>query len=131
MTNKNILSTLAISLLVFSFLFLALPEKSYSGVPPLPGGPPCCDLPGGTCFGGETAQDQCDGNIPGPCELGNCEFFGNSICVADPEMGNNFGSCVVRTTNVPTLSEWGLVAMAGILGILGFIMVIRRKKAAA
>ena len=31
------------------------------------------------------------------------------------------------TTNVPTLSEWGLIAMAGILGIVGF-MVIRRRK---
>jgi len=31
------------------------------------------------------------------------------------------------TTAIPTLSEWGLVAMAGILGIVGF-MVIRRRK---
>jgi hypothetical protein len=29
---------------------------------------------------------------------------------------------------VPTLSQWGLIAMAGILGIVGFIMVIRRRK---
>jgi hypothetical protein len=36
----------------------------------------------------------------------------------------------VITRNVPTLSEWGLIAMAGILGIIGF-MVIRRKKASA
>jgi len=31
---------------------------------------------------------------------------------------------------IPTLSEWGLIAMAGILGIVGF-MVIRRSKVAA
>jgi len=31
---------------------------------------------------------------------------------------------------VPTLSEWGLIAMAGILGIVGF-MVLRRRKVAA
>ncbi len=31
---------------------------------------------------------------------------------------------------VPTLSEWGLIAMAGILGIVGF-MVIRRRQATA
>jgi len=31
---------------------------------------------------------------------------------------------------VPTLSEWGLIAMAGILGIVGF-MVIRRRKVTA
>ncbi len=31
---------------------------------------------------------------------------------------------------VPTLSEWGLIAMAGIMGIVGF-MVIRRRKVTA
>ncbi|MEX0999020.1 MAG: IPTL-CTERM sorting domain-containing protein [Thermodesulfobacteriota bacterium] len=29
--------------------------------------------------------------------------------------------------NVPTLSEWGLIAMAGILGIVGFMVLKRRK----
>ncbi|MCK5710363.1 MAG: IPTL-CTERM sorting domain-containing protein [Deltaproteobacteria bacterium] len=27
---------------------------------------------------------------------------------------------------VPTLSEWGLIAMAGILGIVGFVVMRRR-----
>lgn len=36
----------------------------------------------------------------------------------------------VVVTEVPTLSEWGLIAMAGILGIVGF-MVIRRRKVTA
>jgi len=31
---------------------------------------------------------------------------------------------------IPTLSEWGLIAMATILGIVGF-MVIRRRKVTA
>jgi len=34
------------------------------------------------------------------------------------------------TSPVPTLSEWGLIAMAGLLGIIGF-MVMRRRKVAA
>lgn len=29
-------------------------------------------------------------------------------------------------SNVPTLSQWGMIAMAGVLGIIGF-MVMRRK----
>ncbi len=33
-------------------------------------------------------------------------------------------------TNVPTLSEWGLISMAGLLGIVGF-MVIRRRQITA
>ncbi len=36
---------------------------------------------------------------------------------------------VLPPRNVPTLSEWGLIAMAGILGLVGF-MVMRRRKAA-
>ena len=32
--------------------------------------------------------------------------------------------------NVPTISEWGLIALAGIIGIVG-LMVIRRRKALA
>jgi len=34
----------------------------------------------------------------------------------------------IITTPIPTLSEWSLIALAGILGIVGFIMVIRRRK---
>ncbi len=41
------------------------------------------------------------------------------------------GSCVIPGPNpIPTLSEWGLIAMAGLMGIIGF-MVIRRKRAVA
>jgi hypothetical protein len=42
-------------------------------------------------------------------------------------LGEEFES---RNVPVPTLSEWGLVVMAGILGIVGF-MVIRRRKVSA
>jgi len=35
-----------------------------------------------------------------------------------------------RDVIIPTLSEWGLIAMAGILGIIGF-MVMRRRKVTA
>ena len=44
------------------------------------------------------------------------------------------GSCGVNQVDtevaIPTLSEWGLIAMAGILGIVGF-MVMRRRKVTA
>ena len=42
----------------------------------------------------------------------------------------SFGQCDPSIRNVPTLSEWGLIAMAGILGLVGF-MVIRRRQAVA
>lgn len=38
--------------------------------------------------------------------------------------------CELEERNVPTLSEWGLIAMAGLLGIAGLI-VIRRRLATA
>jgi hypothetical protein len=38
-----------------------------------------------------------------------------------------FTNVKLVTTPIPTLSEWGLIAMAGILGLVGF-MVIRRRK---
>jgi len=38
-------------------------------------------------------------------------------------------TCVgfIFPTPIPTLSKWGLIAMAGILGIVGFIVIRRRK----
>jgi len=43
------------------------------------------------------------------------------------------GLTPIITSKIPTLSQWGLVAMAGVLGILGTvgILVMRRRKAAA
>jgi len=41
-----------------------------------------------------------------------------------------FHEIVLPPRNVPTLSEWGLIAMAGILGIVGF-MVMRRRRVTA
>ena len=39
-------------------------------------------------------------------------------------------ACGLQTRPIPTVSEWGLIALAGALGLVGFI-VIRRKKALA
>jgi hypothetical protein len=33
--------------------------------------------------------------------------------------------------NIPTLSEWGLISMAGILGMIGLFAALRRRKADA
>jgi len=41
-----------------------------------------------------------------------------------------FDQCRVAHAAIPTLSEWGLIAMAGVLGIVGF-MVLRRRKVTA
>ena len=42
-----------------------------------------------------------------------------------------FRECTFRNIKtprpIPTISEWGLIAMAGILGVIGFIAIRRRK----
>lgn len=47
-----------------------------------------------------------------------------AVCIYHPSP-----NCLVERA-VPTLSEWGLIAMAGILGVIG-LFAIRRRKAAA
>ncbi len=71
-----------------------------------------------------------------PCLRITIDLETNSITAFCED--NDEGSCTFTNSRipppplaqVPTLSEWGLIAMAGILGIVGF-MVIRRKKASA
>jgi len=41
---KNRLSLFVATFLIIGFFFLALPEKGYSGIANLPGGPPCCGI---------------------------------------------------------------------------------------
>jgi hypothetical protein len=46
------------------------------------------------------------------------------------ECNETIGLCTEAPAAIPTLSEWGLIAMAGVLGIVGF-MVLRRRKVTA
>lgn len=52
------------------------------------------------------------------------------VCTIALRMGGNTPPPPPDAAQVPTLNEWGLIAMAGILGIVGF-MVIRRRTATA
>lgn len=45
-----------------------------------------------------------------------------SICPCGPQ--------VVQSRPIPSLNEWGLITMAGLMGIFGFIVMRRRKVAA-
>lgn len=48
----------------------------------------------------------------------------------EPRVWNGTVYYIFRVSSVPTLSEWGLIAMAGIIGLAGFI-AIRKKYSAA
>jgi len=58
-------------------------------------------------------------------ETGETQIVGNL-----PDCSDGLVFRILPSRHIPTLSEWGLIAMAGILGIVGF-MVIRRRKVAA
>lgn len=53
------------------------------------------------------------------------EFYENQVCTQS-------GACAAPSAvrAVPTLSEWGMIATAGVLGLIGFIVIRRRKLAA-
>jgi hypothetical protein len=108
--NKSIFVT---TFLIIGFFFLALPEKGYSGVAPI-----------GCCITDLGCIDIISGEIHLPCIT--TEVLGGSCTEESIE-----GLCLEsEVSNVPTLSEWGLIALAGILGIVGF-MVMRRRKVTA
>jgi len=89
--------------------------------------PPGWELDSIECTQG---QQDCDDV---PCLNITIDEETNSItaeCLAEDEGSCTFTNVRVATTEVPTLSEWGLIAMAGVLGIVGF-MVMRRRKVTA
>ena len=72
---------------------------------------------------------------PAVCEIGKANVQSDFLPLTDQE----FESCKARLVAacgpvgnpIPTLSEWGMIAMAGVLGIIGLIVAARRRKAAA
>ena len=102
-----------VAFLAFGFLLLALPKEGFSGFSTVLF---CCQ-----------GQGQCDDTDENP----------DLICPVQDVVQNAFcnqetGTCALLDTssNIPTLSEWGLIAMAGVLGIAGYV-IIRRRKATA
>jgi len=103
--------------------------------------------PDGVCVDGSQPCQDTTG-ILGCCVLpeGGCienqELFGSPSCEDENGIAWFLQDCSevpecpqfvppINNIPIPTLSQWGLIAMAGILGVIGFIMVIRRKKVTA
>lgn len=60
----------------------------------------------------------------------NDSVNGNSVdvtCNSEGAVNCSFANSRIIILNTPTLSEWGLIAMAAILGIAGFIVMRRRR----
>jgi len=101
--------------IVSCLFFFASTDEGYCGSMPVQTF--CCQLAEGGCFNFEEETVLCVG-----------EVFENESC------NEAAGLCASQvspiTSPIPTLSEWGLIAMAGVLGIVGYI-VVRRKKITA
>ena len=119
---KNI-STFVFTVLVFGFFFLAFPKNVYSG-PPIIGLDACCQY--FSFIGNDDACVDVPAQVMCP-PIQSGDFIGRFV---GQDCNLTTGLCEAPARNVPTLSEWVLIAMAGILGIVGFI-VMRRRKATA
>ena len=111
---RNQCLSLLLSFLFAGSLFLSLPEKGFSGVAQPIG--ECCQF----------EPDQCADLVEG----------GPVCLVEDVRPGScneEIGLCQVTAAPIPTLNEWGLIAVVIALGIVGAagIFVYRRKRASA
>ena len=123
MVKKQYVITLLVGIFAMSSLFMALPEASFAQEEG------CCQY-----VDSQTGEFSCViTSGPFGCPLpgeGNpvvfIDFFADSSCDLETGLCSGFDP----VTQVPTLSEWGMIAMAGVLGLVGF-MIVRRKRATA
>jgi len=116
---QQIIKIYIIALFVIGSLFLVSAQKVLAGLATVE--PIFCCLSENGCVDNRLLPP--DAVIA--CQAGTIQE--NAVC------NENTGSCVSLDTihaAIPTVSEWGLIAMATILGIAGF-MIIRRRKATA
>ena len=128
---------------------LTCEQGSCGGTPPPPVAG-CCQFDG-EC---SNANDQVCGNeggIPvngGECnvEAGFCNFSPEGCCVLGPldcifttaeacegDYQGNDSTCDIKICTtvispIPTLNQWGLIAMAGLLGLFSLFIIIRRRR---
>jgi hypothetical protein len=115
---KRMTWTLIITLALTGFFFIAAPDQSRAGVAQI--NERCCQFAPDDCI------DFSDLEPGQACNSAN--IVDNASC------NEQTGMCVQQVapiaSPIPTLSEWGLIAMAGVLGIVGYIIIRRRRVSA-
>ena len=93
----------------------------------------CVSQPEGAICDALIFTSGCCAVAPGQCledvTFDDCIFVEEGILLAPDESCSVIELCEPVTRNVPSLSQWGLVALAGALGVFALIAV--RRKAAA
>ena len=81
-----------------------------------------CEIPGAACV-----QITCgDGLLEGAEECDDSNLEDGDGCSSACQLEKQ----AQKVTPIPTLSQWGLIAMAGVLGIVGLFAIWKRKVAA-
>ena len=112
---KKSMHLLLFNSLIAGFLLLAFEQEGFAGFATI--ATDCCQI----------SENECADNSEGEFFCSESDLLENAIC------DENTGRCrteltpIHKVNPIPTLSELGLIAMAGILGIAGF-MVLRRRK---
>lgn len=69
------------------------------------------------------------------CRITEFNVDGLDLVISDQQVALCKASlierCGLNIAPIPTLSEWGMISMAGLLGIIGLYVASRRRKAAA
>jgi hypothetical protein len=114
----------------------------------------CTDMGGDCEYQGDDTNcnsiDECS-NVPGCCILGGGVEADTSTKSVDPtkclqvtatecndlngdfqgpgtDCENYTDQCSIDPTNVPTIGQWGMIALAGLLGIFSLLIIMRRHK---
>ena len=77
--------------------------------------PGCCVIARGQCIGGI--------NLPECNNADGIEWITETSC-------DELLQCQQATRNVPSLSQWGLIAVAAVIGIAGLFGILRRRVSA-
>jgi hypothetical protein len=81
-----------------------------------------CELPPEGCCVIEPGV--CEITTEGACAAEDGDYQGDgSFCEGNPEC-----EVPIIPTNVPTIGQWGMIAMAGLLGIFSLFIIMRRHR---
>ena len=114
------ISTLFITVLIFSFIVIGLSKETMAGAVPPPPIPVCC-----------ANNSICVDNSLGPflCPIGGIEVVG-ALCNENNECAPVQPRPPI-SRNVPALGTWGFIALAAALGIFSAVMIARSRRASA
>ena len=126
MTIINKLSVSVIALFIVSVMFLTMPQDVYAGTNGSLIG--CCQFDGRE----EPAEMALNSEVfecADDVTSGECSEEGGML-ILGATCNESTGMCSGGVRDVPTMSEWGLIGTAVVLGFIGFIYVRRRKATA-